>query len=60
MDDHARTASEATAVIVIHALRTRTSLCIPGATDVRPVATLPEPSSPAIVPNVAEARMQTD
>jgi hypothetical protein len=33
---------------VIHALRTRTSLCFPGATDVRPATALPEPSSTAV------------
>jgi hypothetical protein len=44
MEDHIVTAAEATAVIVVNSVRMRTSLCIPGATDVRPPAAVGQPS----------------
>jgi hypothetical protein len=56
MDDHILTAAETTAVIVVNAIRTRTSLCIPGATQVRPAAPMAQTSSRAADLNGAEAR----
>jgi hypothetical protein len=45
MDDHTLSAAETTAVIVVNAIKTHTSLCIPGATDVRPtIPVVPSPS----------------
>jgi hypothetical protein len=40
MDDRILTAAENTAVIIVHAIKAHTSLCIPGATDVRSVLTM--------------------
>jgi hypothetical protein len=45
MDDHTLSAAETTAVIVVNAIKTHTSLCIPGATDVRPTTPVVPPSS---------------
>jgi hypothetical protein len=49
MDNHTRTAAEETAIIVVNALRTHTSLCIPGATDVRSAAEGGPPPSRTVV-----------
>jgi len=51
MDHQIRTAAEATAIIVVKAIKTHTSLCIPGATDVRPV--LPTTPSASRVADVS-------
>jgi hypothetical protein len=56
MDDHILTAAETTAVIVVNTIRTHTSLCIPGTTDVRPAGPLAQPSSRAADLNGTEAR----
>jgi hypothetical protein len=56
MHDHVLSAAEATAVIVVNAVRNRAALCIPGATDVRPPADLASPSSQVIDVNGVEAR----
>lgn len=44
MDEPILTAAETTAVIVVNAIKTHTSLCIPGATDVRPVMPMTPPT----------------
>jgi hypothetical protein len=43
MDNHTLTAAEQTAIIVVNAIKTHTSLCIPGATDVRSPAEVKPP-----------------
>jgi hypothetical protein len=47
MDHQIHTAAEETAIIVVNALRTHTSLCIPGATDAgHPIQLTPQPRIP--------------
>ena len=45
MDNQIRTAAETTAAIVVQAIKAHTSLCIPGATDVRPIVPITPPAS---------------
>lgn len=59
MDNYISSA-EATAVIVVNAVRTHTSLCIPGATQVRPAAALSDASSTPSDVNAVQARITTD
>jgi hypothetical protein len=56
MGNQILTAAETTAVIVVHAIKTHTSLCIPGATDVRPVLPMTQPASRVADVNGTDAR----